>query len=62
MLLFGVRLSVCPSVCMSVPSGVCTPLLQVCCCGPGWAETIDRLLQQRRANAGSATLSAYVGS
>ena len=28
----------------------------------GGAEDIDRLLQQRRANAGSATLSAYVGS
>ena len=25
------------------------------------AGDIDRLLQQRRANAGSATLSAYVG-
>jgi len=30
-----------------------------------WAQrerTIDRLLQKRRANVGSATLSAYVGS
>ena len=26
------------------------------------AEDVDRLLQQRRANVGSATLSAYVGS
>ena len=31
-------------------------LLQVCCCGPS-----NRLLQQR-TNAGSATLSVYVGS
>jgi len=36
-----------------------------CCCRfAQWARLagdIDRLLQQRRANAGSATLSAYVG-
>ena len=50
-----------------------TPLLRVCCCGPGGQEiSIDRggrrAPQQhgaqqhsvRRANAGSATLSAYV--
>ena len=49
------------SVCLSVPSGRRTPLLQVCCCGPGGQEipiacwTADA----RRANAGSATLSAY---
>jgi len=35
-------------------------LLQVCCCGPMLARDIDRLQQQRRANAGSATLSAYL--
>jgi len=33
-------------------------MLQVCCCGPG--RYIDRLLQQWRANAGSATLTAYI--
>jgi len=51
MQLSGVRLSVCP---------VQPPLLQVCCCGPGRQEN-DRLPQRRRANAGSVTLSAYVG-
>jgi len=38
------------------------PLLQVCCCGPRQAGDIDRLLQKRQANAGSATLLAYTGS
>ena len=43
------------------------PLLQSCCCGPGGQEipvdccTAGAQLQ-RRANAGSATLSAYVDS
>jgi len=27
-----------PSACLSVPSGRRTPLLQVCCCGPGQQE------------------------
>jgi len=63
---YGVRLFVClcvrPSVCPSVG-----PQQQTRCCrftgvGPAGKKNIDRLLQQRRANAGSATLSAYVGS
>ena len=41
----------------SVPFARCSSMLQVCCCGPG--RYIDRLLQQWRANAGSATLTAY---
>ena len=40
-----------PSVCLSVPSGRRTPLLQVCCCGLG-GQDINRLLQQRRAICG----------
>ena len=48
------------SVRLSVPSGRRTLLLEVCCCGPMLARDIDRLQQRRRANAGSATLSAYV--
>ena len=57
----------CPSICMSVRLCVC-PIrrLHATAAGlllwAGWAGTIDRLLPQRRANAGSATLSAYVGS
>ena len=47
----SVRLSVCPSK----PAA-----LQICRCGPG--GYIDELLQQRRTNAGSTTLPAYVGS
>jgi len=46
----------CPSLCPSKPAAVGLLL---------WARragNIDRLLQQRRANAGSATLSAYIGS
>ena len=43
------------------------PLLRICCCGPSaqkisidcWTTSAQ---QQRQANAGSATLSAYVGS
>jgi len=39
------------------------PMLQVCYCGPGGQEiSIDcDSSGMRRANAGSATLSAYVG-
>jgi len=69
--LSGVRPSVRPSVCSSVPSGRRTPLLQIYCCGSG---DIDRLLHGRQpavssscaaarrtaANAGSATSSADV--
>jgi len=46
-----------------IPSDRRTPLLQVCCCGPGWQEiSIDCCTAgvMRLANAGSATLSAYV--
>ena len=48
-----------PSDC---PSTAANPLLQVCCCGPGGQEMSIDLLLQRHANAGSATLSAYVCS
>ena len=56
---YGVRLSVCLSVCSIRPlqQRVAGLLL--------WARRvgdINRLLQQRRANAASATLSAYVSS
>jgi len=45
------------SVCLSQHGRTAAnQLLQVCCCGPS-----NRLLQQR-TNAGSATLSVYVGS
>ena len=37
-----------PDACLSVPSGHCTPLLQVCCCGPSQAEDINRLLHSRQ--------------
>ena len=64
--LSGVRLS----VRLSVPSGRRTPLLRVCCCGPGGQEiSIDcctaagrRSSAAARPDAGSATLSADVGS
>jgi len=36
-------------------------LLQICCCEPGWQE-ISISDAVWRVNAGSATLSAYVGS
>ena len=49
-----------PSDC---PSTAANPLLQVCCCcGPGGQEMSIDLLLQLHANAGSATLSAYVCS
>ena len=53
------------------PSVRRTPLLRVCCCGPGGQEISNGLLTdrwsaaaapQRRPYAGSATLSATVGS
>ena len=53
--LSDVRPSVCP---IRSPHAAAAGLLL-------WARRagdIDRLLQQRRANAGSTTLSAYVGS
>jgi len=57
---YGVpRVSVYPSVCLSVLHPL---LLQVCCCGSGGHEiSVDcRSSGGLRANAGSATLSAYV--
>jgi len=57
--LSDVRLSVCPSVCPSQPPHASVAGLLL------WARRardIDRLLQQRRANADSATLSAYIRS
>jgi len=76
MQLSAVRPSVRPYVCLSVPSGRRTPLLRVCCCGPGGQEiSIDcctaggpavssnrAAARRAAANAGSATLSADVGS
>ena len=47
-----------PSVCLSLRGPTAAGLLL----WARWEGDIDRLLQQRRANAGSATLSAYVGS
>jgi len=60
---YGVRPSVRP-VCLSQHGPIAAnPMLQVCCCGPGGQEiSIDcDSSGMRRANAGSATLSAYVG-
>jgi len=55
----------CPSVCLS-QHGTTAANLQSASAGLLlWARRtgdIDRLLHQRRPNAGSATLSAYVGS
>jgi len=57
----------CLSICLSQQGPTAAnPLLQVCCCGPGGQEiSVDcctaSAQQQRRADAGSATLSAYVG-
>ena len=55
---YGVRLSV-----PAWPTAR-NPLLQVCCCGPGGQEILIDCCSRgvRRMNAGSATLSAYVGS
>jgi len=62
---YGVRPSVRPFVCPSVCPSM-GPQQQTPCCSlllwTRWAVNIDRLLQQRRVNAGSATLSACVGS
>ena len=59
---YGVRPSVSPSACPRMTG----PQQQTHCCRfaavARRAGDIDPLLQQRRANAGSATLSAYVGS
>ena len=59
---YGVRPSVCPSM-AHIPAAA-NPPLQVCCCGPGGQETSNDCCSSgvRRANAGSATLSAYVDS
>jgi len=56
----------CPSlsVCLSQHGPTAanrSPLLQLLCMARR-ARDIDRLLQQQRADAGSVTLSAYVGS
>jgi len=67
---------VCLSVCLSVPFGSRVLLLRVCCRWPGgqeilidcctvggWAVSSSRAAARRAAaNAGSATLSADVGS
>jgi len=65
----SVRLFVCPSVCLSVPvrthsSKPAAALLQVCCCGPGRQEILIDCCSSGvwRANAGSTTSSAYVGT
>ena len=58
-------LSIYPSICLSQHQPTAeNPLLQVCCSGPSGEETsIDWCSSGvRRANAGSATLSAYVCS
>jgi len=54
-----------PSVLLSVPAWTHTSTPAAACrftaVGPaGGSSDSDRLLQQQRANAGSATLSAYV--
>jgi len=56
---YGVRPPVCSSIRPSAAFSSCSSVRRVCCCGPGGLE-IHSLLQQRRANAGSATLLAYV--
>jgi len=63
----GVRLYVCP---MQHEPTAANPLMQICCCGPSEKKISIELLhsrrspqpavQQRRANAGSDMLSAYV--
>jgi len=45
---FGIARSVRPSVCLSVPCiDPCSSVRRVCCCGPGQAGDIDRLLHGR---------------
>ena len=57
--------SVCPAVCLSQHESTAAKLsLQVCCCGLGGQDISTDCCSRggRRANAGSATLSAYVCS
>ena len=57
--------SVCPAVCLSQHQSTAAKLsLQVCCCGLGGQDISTDCCSRggRRANAGSATLSAYVCS
>jgi len=56
------RPSVRPSICLLCPSVLSGPRKRVCCCGSGGQEiSIDCCTAGvRRANAGSAALSAYV--
>jgi len=57
----SVRLSVSLSVYLSVSSGRHTPLLRVCCCGPGGQEiSTDCCTAGAQPNASSATSSADV--
>jgi len=60
--LSGVSLSVRPLIYPSLTPGRNMPLLQVCCCGPGGQKIsiVCCTAGVRQANAGSATLSAYV--
>ena len=57
------RYSVCPSICLSHhgPTAAIS-LLQVCCCGPSQQEILIDCPNMEQGNAGSAMLSAYVGS
>jgi len=55
---FGVR----PSVCRATLAHDSKPVAAGLLLWARLAENIDQLMQQRRANAGSATLSAYAGS
>jgi len=59
---YSVHPSVCPSI-WSSHNGptAANPLLQICCCGPGRQELSIDCCSSSGANAGSATLSAYVG-
>ena len=60
---YGVRPSVRPSVCRSMGRAHSSkPAAAGLLLWTRRAGDIDRLLQQRRPNAGSATLSAYAGS
>ena len=63
---YGVGPSVCPLALRYGPVGptAANPLLQVCCCGLGGQDVSFNCYSSgmRRANAGSASLAAYVGS
>jgi len=55
-----------PSVCLSVPSGRRTPLLQVCCCGPGgqeisidWCSSGGQVRAVPRCQRNTACLSSW---